>query len=106
VISRTNTPDSGSNSNPKSTCRFPTAMKSNRLCSAVRLPPSPRRLMNIDRPSTKVAATDPTPSQCPHLSARRPSSSRTAALTSGMATSSQMPLSSPVAWAYSTVSST
>ena len=40
-----------------------------------------------------------TPSQCPQRSARRPSSSRMAALTSGIATSSQTLPSNPLAGA-------
>ena len=41
VISRTNRPDSGSNSNPTSTFSPPTGMYRNRSIDALRLPDSP-----------------------------------------------------------------
>src|SRR4051794_20628222 len=47
-----------------------------------------------------------TPSRCPHLSARRPSRSRIAALTSGIATSSQKLARNPVGATKLTVVST
>ena len=61
------------------------------------------RLTKHHKPITKAASTDTTPSHWPHLSARRPSTSRIAALASGIATSSHITERMPCAEPYVTV---
>src|SRR5690606_35463708 len=95
VISSTNTADSGSNNNPKSIRRSPTAMNSHNRCSTAR-GSSPRSWKNIVSPSRNAIPTLAQPSRCPQRSARRPASSSTAALAAGIATSNQGCPSSPV----------
>src|SRR5512142_1657926 len=105
VISRTKIAESGSRSSPKSIFSPPTGMNLNSDSSAERSP-RPFSLKKYVRPSTNEIPTLATPSQCPHRSARRPASSRIAALASGMATSSQRLPSHPPAAAKCTLCST
>src|SRR5437763_2473733 len=89
VISSTKTPDSGSYSRPASTLRPFTGRYENRCSSTARLPAGrPPRAKKYVRPSTNATPMLSTPRTCPQRLARRPRTSRTAALTSGIATSS------------------
>src|SRR5262245_21857298 len=73
---------------PKSIFSEPTGMKLHRFCSTS-LSERPASWMKALRPSTKEAAGASTPRQGPHVLARRPQSSSTAALAAGMAISNQ-----------------
>src|SRR5690606_31546609 len=96
VTSMTKLIDSGSIRRPASIARSPAGTHVYRCRSMTRSSaPAPRSWTMMTRPTTKAAIGARTPSQCPHRSERRPSSSRSAAEASGMAISSQARLAVP-----------
>jgi hypothetical protein len=93
VTSRANVTESGSSSIPAESWKLPAGTQSNSCRSRDRSALGrPMMFRNSSAVQTNAAQDRETASQCPHLSVRRPPSSRTAAPSAGSATSSQAPV--------------